>query len=43
MFQDAAKAVLRTKFVTIHVYFRSKGNSEINNLNFYQKELEKNK
>ena len=38
---DAAKAVLRGKFVTIQAYLKKQEKSQINNLNLNLKELEK--
>ena len=38
---DAAKAVLRGKFITINAYIEKKEISQINNLSFHLKELEK--
>ena len=38
---DAAKAVLRGKFIAIEAYIKKQETSEINNLNFYLKQLEK--
>ena len=37
---DAAKAVLREKFIAIQAYLRKQEKSEINNLTLYLKELE---
>ena len=44
MFQnlwDAAKAVLRGKFITIQAYLKKQDKSQINNLTLHLKELEK--
>ena len=44
MFQnlwDAAKTVLRGKFITIQAYLKKQENSQINNLTLQLKELEK--
>ena len=38
---DAAKAVLRGKFIAIQSYFKKQGTSQINNLTSYLKQLEK--
>ena len=38
---DTAKTVLRWKLIAIQVYLRKQGNSQINNLNLYLKQLEK--
>ena len=38
---EAAKAVLRAKFMAIKVHFRKQEQSQINNLSFHLKELEK--
>ena len=38
---DAAKAVLRGKFIAIQSYFKKQENSQINNLTLHLKELEK--
>ena len=38
---DAAKAVLRGKFIAIQSYLRKQEQSQINNLSFHLKELEK--
>ena len=38
---DAAKAVLRGKFIAIQAYLRKQEKSQINNLNLHLKELEK--
>ena len=38
---DAAKAVLRGKFIAIHSYLKKREKSEINNLTLHLKELEK--
>ena len=38
---DAAKAVLRGKFIAIQAYLKKKEKSQINNLNLHLKELEK--
>ena len=38
---DAAKAVLRGKFIAIQSYFKKQEKSQINNLTLYLKELEK--
>ena len=38
---DAAKAVLRGKFIVMYVYIKKKDKTEINNLTLYLKELEK--
>ena len=38
---DAAKAVLRGKFITIHAYLKKEEKSQINNLTLHLKELEK--
>ena len=38
---DAAKAVLRGKFIAIQVYLKKQEKSQINNLNLHLKELEK--
>ena len=40
---DAAKAVLRGKFIVINVCLKKQEGSEINNLTLHLKELEKNK
>lgn len=39
--QDAAKAVIRVKFTAIQVYLKKKEKSQINNLTYHLKELEK--
>ena len=39
--QDAAKTVLRGKFIAIQAYLKKKEKSQINNLILHQKELEK--
>ena len=39
--RDAAKAVLRGKFIAIQAYLRKQEKSQINNLNLHLKELEK--
>ena len=41
--QDAAKAVLRGKFIAIASYLKKQETSQINNLNLHLKELEKEK
>ena len=38
---DAAKAVLRGKFIAIQAYFKKQEKSQINNLTLHLKELEK--
>ena len=38
---DAAKSVLRGKFVAIQSYFRKQKNSQVSNLTFHLKQLEK--
>ena len=38
---DAAKAVLREKFIAIQAYLKKQEKSQINNLNLHVKELEK--
>ena len=38
---DAAKAVLRGKFITIQFYLKKQEKSQINNLTLYLKQLEK--
>ena len=38
---DAAKAVLRGKFIEIQVYLKKQEKSQINNLTLYLKELKK--
>ena len=38
---DAAKAVLREKFIAIKSYLRKQEKSQINNLNLHLKQLEK--
>ena len=38
---DAAKAVLRGKFIAIQVYLRKQEKSQINNLSLHLKQLEK--
>ena len=38
---DAAKAVLRGKFIAIQSYLKKKEASQINNLTLYLKEVEK--
>ena len=38
---DAAKAVLRGKFIAIQAYLKKEEKSQINNLNLHLKELEK--
>ena len=38
---DAAKAVLRGKFIAIQSYFKKQEKSEINNLTLHLKQLEK--
>ena len=38
---DAAKAVLRGKFIAIQAYLKKQEKSQVNNLNFHLKELEK--
>ena len=38
---DAAKAVLRGKFIAIQSYVKKQENSQINNLTLHLKELEK--
>ena len=38
---DAAKAVLRGKFIAIQVYLKKQVKSQINNLTLHLKELEK--
>ena len=38
---DAAKAVLRGKFIAIQAYLKKQEKSEINNLTLHLKELEK--
>ena len=40
---DAAKAVLRGKFIAIQSYLRKQEKSQINNLTLHLKELEKEK
>ena len=39
--QDAAKAVLRGKFIVIQSYFKKQETSQINNLTLHLKQLEK--
>ena len=39
--QDAAKAVLRGKFIAIQAYLKKQEKSQINNLTLHLKELEK--
>ena len=39
--QDAAKAVLKGKFIAIQPYLRKQEKSQINNLNLHLKQLEK--
>ena len=38
---DAAKAVLRGKFIAIQAYLKKQEKSEVNNLTLHLKELEK--
>ena len=38
---DAAKAVLRGKFITIHSHLKKQEKSQINNLTLHLKQLEK--
>ena len=38
---DAAKAVLRGKYIALQSYLKKQGTSEINNLNLHLKQLEK--
>ncbi|MCP4032821.1 MAG: hypothetical protein GY734_16540 [Herbaspirillum sp.] len=38
---DAAKAVLRGKFIAIQVYLKKEKTSQINNINLHLKQLEK--
>ena len=38
---DAAKAVLRVKFIAIQSYLKKQETSQINNLTLYLKQLEK--
>ena len=38
---DAAKAVLRGKFIAMHAYLKKQEKSQVNNLTLHQKELEK--
>ena len=38
---DAAKAILRGKFIAIQSYLKKQEKSQINNINLHQKELEK--
>ena len=38
---DAAKAVLRGKFIVIQAYLRKQEKSQINNLNLHLKQVEK--
>ena len=38
---NAAKAVLRGKFIAIQFYLRKQGKSQINNLTLYLQQLEK--
>ena len=38
---DAAKAVLRGKFIAIQSYLKKQETSQVNNLNLRQKQLEK--
>ena len=40
---DAAKAVLRGKFIAIQSYLKKQEKSQINNLTLHLKQLEKNK
>ena len=40
---NAAKAVLRGKFIAIQVYLKKQENFQINNLTLHLRELEKNK
>lgn len=37
----AAKVVIRGKFIAIQIYFKKQEKSQINNLNFHLKKLEK--
>ena len=39
--RDAAKAVLRGKFIAIQAYLKKQEKSQINNVTLYVKELEK--
>ena len=39
--RDAAKAVLRGKFIAIQSYLKKKENSQINDLNLHLKQLKK--
>ena len=39
--RDAAKAVLRGRFIAIQSYLKKQETSQINNLNLYLKQLEK--
>ena len=39
--RDAAKAVLRGKFIAIHAYLKKQEKSQTNNLSLHLKELEK--
>ena len=41
--QDAAKAVLRGKFIAIQAYLKKQEKSQVNNLTLHLKELEKEK
>ena len=38
---DAAKAVLRGKFIAIQAFMKKQGKSQVNNLTYHLKELEK--
>lgn len=38
---NAAKVILRGKFIAIKVYFKNEEKTQINNLNFHLKHLEK--
>ena len=40
---DAAKAVLRRKFIAIQAYLKKQEKSQVNNLTLHLKELEKKK
>ena len=40
---DAAKAVLRGKFIAIQSYFKKQETSQVNNLNLHLKQLTKEK
>lgn len=42
-FRDAAKGVLRRKFIVINAHIKIKGKSQINNLILHFKDLKKNR